>query len=195
MKNEYQTPPEVAEYMASLIPKGSWIILEPTKGNGNLYSAIRRESEKRFPMMQFDITAPEDFFLLDKARGFDCVVMNPPFSTKSAILTNAPVELHGTGMLIGYHILAECMKKAPSIIALMPWFTIIDSDVRLRILKSFGLISVTALPRKTFGYARIQTMILQLQRGYTGPTEFRTFNFKDNIVEKKTKIEKELLNL
>ncbi len=184
--------------MASMIPKGAITILEPTVGNGNLFLAARKELDARFGDRfggNSIVECPGDFFLLNPEKKFDCVIMNPPFSTKSAILTNAPTELHGTGMLIGYYILAECMKRSPSIIALMPWFTIIDSDVRLRIMKSFGLISVTALPRKTFGYARIQTMILQLQRGYTGPTEFKTFNFKDNIVEKKTKIEKELLNL
>lgn len=188
ISNEYQTPPEVAEYMASLIPQGSWSILEPTRGNGNLYQAISKEITGRYKTDQLVLTAPDDFFLLNPSYNFHCVVMNPPFSTKSAILTHAPLELHGTGMLIGYHILSECMNKAPSIIALMPWFTIIDSDVRLRKLRAFGLISVTALPRKTFGYARIQTMILELRRGYSGPTEFKTFNFKENVVEAKAQL-------
>jgi hypothetical protein len=72
------------------------------------------------------------------------------------------------------------MKKSNNVIALMPWFTISDSDVRLRFLKSYGLISLTALPRKTFQYARIQTCILQLQKGYTGETIFKVF---DHITE------------
>ena len=64
-----------------------------------------------------------------------------------------------------------------NIIALMPWFTISDSDVRLRFLKSFGLKSITALPRKTFEYARIQTCVFELQKGWNEDTIFRVYDF------------------
>ncbi|MNL79039.1 hypothetical protein D3C87_2055590 [compost metagenome] len=69
------------------------------------------------------------------------------------------------------------MKKSDNIIALMPWYTISDSDVRMRFLKDFGIKSLTALPRKTFQYARIQTVIIELEKGYTDETIFRTFRF------------------
>jgi len=69
------------------------------------------------------------------------------------------------------------MKKSNNVIALMPWFTISDSDVRLRFLKNYGLKSLTALPRKTFQYARIQTVIIELQKGYDKETIFKTFQF------------------
>lgn len=59
------------------------------------------------------------------------------------------------------------MKKSDCVIALMPWLTIADSDVRFRALKAYdGLKSLTPLPRKTFQYARIQTCIIELERGY-----------------------------
>jgi hypothetical protein len=74
-------------------------------------------------------------------------------------------------------MLNECMKMSDNIIALMPWFTISDSDVRLRFLKSYGIKSLTALPRKTFQYARIQTVIIELQKGYQDETVFKTFHF------------------
>ncbi len=56
---EFQTPPPVAEYMASLIPfetiNGKYIhigglptILEPTPGSGNLTAAVANEINKRF---------------------------------------------------------------------------------------------------------------------------------------------------
>lgn len=106
-------------------------------------------------------------------KRFDCIIMNPPFSSKSANLTNAPANINLEGMRVGYYILDQCMEMSDNIIALMPWFTISDSDVRLRKLKEFGLISVTPLPRKTFAYARIQTVVIQLQHGYTGNTEFK----------------------
>jgi hypothetical protein len=103
--------------------------------------------------------------------------MNPPFSSKSAFMKNAPEDVEVTGMKLGYYILTECMKMSNNIIALMPWYTISDSDVRMRYLKSFGIKSLTALPRKTFQYARIQTVIIELEKGYQEETIFRTYRF------------------
>lgn len=99
--------------------------------------------------------------------------MNPPFSGKYTDMTNAPVGYDQKGMKVGYHILQECMTMSNHIIALMPWFTISDSDVRLRFLKSYGIKSLTALPRKTFQYARIQTCIIELEKDYIGETVFK----------------------
>lgn len=178
--NEFQTPMNVCNYMAGLIPdlskkiKAPMRILEPTPGAGNLVSAI----EERFFIINdinYEITAPKDFFLLPKQR-FDCVIMNPLFSSKSAFMKNAPSELNKSGMRLGYYMLTECMNMSDNIIALMPWFTISDSDVRLRYLKDFGLKSLTALPRKTFQYARIQTVVIELEKGYKQDTQFRVFD-------------------
>lgn len=102
--------------------------------------------------------------------------MNPPFSSKSAYMQNAPANLNKVGMRLGYYILTECMEMSNYVIALMPWFTISDSDVRLRYLKDFGLKSLTALPRKTFQYARIQTVVIELSKGYSRQTEFKVFD-------------------
>lgn len=163
---QFQTPPEVCRYMASLIPAKARTVLEPTCGEGNLLLVLD----------QYNVVAPTDFFLLDKSLWFDCVIMNPPFSGKSAVLQNAP-EKNLSGMRLGYYILETCMTMSNHIIALMPWFTLLDSDVRIRYFKEWGLKSVTALPRKTFNYARIQTCILELHRGYKSATQFHTFNF------------------
>lgn len=168
---EFQTPPEVCRYMASLVPPTAISVLEPTPGVGNLVKAL----------CGFDVSAPADYFLLDKNLTFDAVVMNCPFSSKSANIENMPNSFNGKGMVFGYRILLECMKKSDNIIALMPWFTISDSDVRLRYIKKFGLKSITALPRKTFQYARIQTCILELQKGYQGVTEFKVFDFIEKV--------------
>lgn len=179
MVNDFQTPPEVCLYMASLVPKGARYILEPTPGNGNIVRALKG----------YRVTAPKDFFSMDKKfhNRFDCVVMNPPFSCRSAILDNAP-ELKGSGMKIGYHILTECMKMSDHVIALMPWFTISDSDTRMRMLSRYGIRSITALPRKTFSYARIQTMIIHLEKGYRRPIEFRIFESIQKQKAKQTKL-------
>jgi len=150
------------QYMAAMLPKNVNTVLEPTPGIGNIVSALEG----------YDVTAPTDFFLLDKQR-FDAAVLNPPFSSKYAFMENAPDI---KGMRLGYYILTECMDMADVIIALMPWFTISDSDVRLRFLKNFGLKSLTALPRKTFQYARIQTCVFELRKGWKGETIFKTFD-------------------
>jgi type I restriction-modification system DNA methylase subunit len=119
-----------------------------------------------------------------KESRFDAIVMNPPFSKKYTILDNAPKHLEHSGMRMGYYILTKCMEMSDNIIALMPWFTLSDSDVRLRYLRSFGIKSITALPRKTFEYARIQTCVIELQKGYQGPVEFKIFDFKDQRYER-----------
>lgn len=167
----FQTPPEVCRYMASLIPIGCITILEPTPGTGNLVHALKG----------YQVTAPEDYFLMDKNQRFDCVVMNPPFSSKTANTENIVGNFSAKGMRFGYAMLLDCMKYSDNVIALMPWFTISDSDVRLRWLKKHGLVSVTALPRKTFEYTRIQVCILQLSKGFAGRTEFKVFDFLPKI--------------
>lgn len=163
---DFQTPVPVCRYMVSMVPGGAQTILEPTPGLGNIVSLLDG----------YQVTACKDFFLQPFSR-FDAVVMNPPFSSKSAFMENAPDGFKERGMRLGYYFLTECMKMSDNVIALMPWFTISDSDVRLRYLKEFGIISITALPRKTFQYARIQTCILQLQKGFKGETLFKTFQF------------------
>lgn len=163
-RTEFQTPVPVAKYMVSLIPDGVVSVLEPTPGVGNIVKQLSG----------YQVTAPKDFFQLEKRR-FDCVVMNPPFSTKYAF--NVPEGFEHQGMRLGYYMLIECMKLSDRVIALMPWFTISDSDLRLRTFMEYGLRSITALPRKTFQYARIQTCVLELEKGFTGTSEFKVFNF------------------
>jgi type I restriction-modification system DNA methylase subunit len=162
--NDFQTPQNVCEYMVSLIPAGVKTVLEPTPGLGNLVTALK----------DYEVTAPIDYWLLDKTQRFDAIIGNLPFSSKT--FTNCPPEYEGKGMIVAYKQMNVLMEMSDNIILLMPWFTISDSDVRLRTLKRYGLISVTALPRKTFQYARIQTCVLQLQKGYSGASEFKVFD-------------------
>lgn len=180
--NRYQTPLHIASYMASLVRGGSFIF-EPTPGNGNLVRVLRVNGNTvGYPTDNyFDM---REMFL--ESDIYDCVVMNAPFSSKSADLTNAPQKyLDAKGMMFGYVMLTEMMLKVDKVIALVPWFTISDSDVRLRRLKRYGLKSVTLLPRKTFDYARIQTVVLDLEKGYKGETKFLVYDtLKDEFKPK-----------
>lgn len=166
----FQTPLDVCQYMASMVPDGAVTILEPSPGLGNIVSKLSG----------YQVKAADDFFLLDPNERYDAIVMNPPFSSKSAFMDNAPAGYEHRGMKLGYYFLTECMNRSDNVIALMPWFTISDSDVRLRMIKRFGLKSITALPRKTFQYARIQTCVLNMQKGYKGETEFIVYDTKED---------------
>lgn len=157
--------------MIDMVPPQAETFFEPTPGLGNIVRSLEKNGHT-------DISTADDFFLFDKTERFDCIVMNPPFTSKSAFMDNAPEGAETRGMKLGYNILTECMKMSDNVIALMPWFTISDSDVRMRYLKSFGIKSITPLPRKTFQYARIQTVILELQKGYKGSTTFHTDHFQ-----------------
>ena len=168
--SNFQTPVPICNYMVSMVPENAVTILEPTPGIGNIVNALISKN-------RYQVITADDFFLLDKSKRYDCIVMNPPFSSKSAFMGNAPVDAEITGMKLGYYILKECMKMSNNIIALMPWYTISDSDVRMRYLRDFGMKSLTPLPRKTFQYARIQTVVIELEKGYQGSTKFYAHQF------------------
>lgn len=167
--DKYQTPLDVAEFMVSLLPQSAKHILEPTPGLGNIVNVLNKKG--------FKVTAPKDYFLLNSTLTFDGIVLNPPFSSKSLDDTNAPQKYINSGMKCGYNILFECLEKSDYIIALMPWYTISDSDVRMRQIIDFGLKSITVLPRKTFNYARIQTCVIELVKGYKSQTTFNSYEY------------------
>ena len=93
-----------------------------------------------------NVYVPEDFDLIEPSDKFDWIVMNPPFSP----------------MKQGYEILYRCMDLTNNIIALMPYLTIINGEKR------------THLPRSTFKGSRVQTCILEMERGYNEATIFKT---------------------
>ncbi len=152
LSDQFQTPPIVANYMASFLPNNCGTILEPTPGIGNLIEAAKDKG---------NIFAPQFFEDIKKGSRFDYAIMNPPFSP----------------MKEGYRYLSEVMLMSDHIIALLPWFIIINSERRLNAIKSFGLVSVTHLPRKTFPGCRIQCCILQMKKGYKEDTLFKNFNW------------------
>lgn len=157
---QFQTLPVVANYMAAMMPAKCGFFLEPTPGLGNLVAAVAGKGY---------IHAPNRFEDIPAGSRFDWAIMNPPF----------------TPMEEGYRFLSEVMLMSDNIIALLPWFVLINSNRRLDAIKSFGLISVTHLPRKAFPGSRIQCCILELRKGYSGFTEFKTFDWTNERKQKK----------
>ena len=141
---DFQTPEWVCEIMVKMLPNVKNLVLEPTKGEGNLVKTLR--SYGHF------IYAPDDVWNMNELMEFDAVVMNPPF----------------TPMDLGYKILYKMMTKADIVIALMPWLTIINSEKRTKDILDFGLKSITHLPRNVFKGSRVQTCILNMEKGYVG---------------------------
>ena len=158
--HHFQTPPIIAEYMASLISGvGPYRIIEPHPGDGNLVAAARKLSKHN------DVYAPKRFENIPFGKRFDWAIMNPPF----------------TPMAVGYQYLKDVMQITDNIIALMPWLTLINSDRRTKELIDWGLVSVTHLPRKSFPGARVQCCVMHLNRLYGSEqkeaTIFKYFNW------------------
>jgi len=150
---DFQTLPEICDYMASFVSGENQTILEPTPGEGNLVSALKKRG---------NVVSPADFFSLPCGR-YDWIVANPPF----------------TPMKVGYQILDRCLGMSDNLIFLMPWLVLINGERRTRRLREFGLVSVTHLPRKAFSGARVQTCILELRRWWMGTTALKFYGLTD----------------
>jgi len=141
--------------MVSLLPNKVRWVLEPTPGEGNLVAALMDHG--------FAVFAPSKF---EDARGrYDAICMNPPFSP----------------MKRGYDILYQCMEMSNSIIALMPWLALINSQKRTARIIEWGLVSVTHLPRSVFPGARVQCCILEMHKGYKGEIRFHFYPSQTTI--------------
>ncbi len=163
--DDFQTPENVCRYMASLIPElgNMAVLLEPTRGKGNLLEAMHNEMMLRDKM--YKVIAPHDFYKWNKSQKedkIDCVVSNPPF----------------TPMKKGYDILYSCMEMTNNIIILMPYLTIINGEKRTRDIINYGLKSITHLPRSIFKGSMVQTCILEMQRGYKFHTIFKILPYE-----------------
>lgn len=144
-EEKYQTPNPVIDYMISLLPVGIEKVLEPTPGEGRIVSKLRDAG--------YTVTETPHFEHLHPQARFDAVVMNPPFFKG-----------------IENKMLLQCMEMAPVVIALVPWYTVINSEPRTRKIREYGLESITHLPRRIFSGIRVQTCILKLVRGTSVPT-------------------------
>lgn len=146
--DNFQTPDYICKYMSSFLPDKAGSILEPTPGKGNLIKYLQKKG---------NVIYSNDFWNMEHIY-YDWIVMNPPF----------------TPMKKGYDILYKCMEMSNNIIALMPYLTIINGEKRTNDIMSFGLKSITHLPRSVFKGSRVQTCILEMEKDYKGDTIFKT---------------------
>jgi len=171
-ESEFQTPPAVADYMASLLPyQQRQLVLEPTPGEGNLVRALQKTG--------CAVTAENNFFDLLKIKYpikmetpvFDAVVMNPPWSWE--LVQNVPdwLTTADKNLSCAQFFLQNCLDFAPVVIALLPWNSLLDSPKSTKIIKHYGLVSVTGLGRNVFKRVPVRTGVYNLQRGYQGKTE------------------------
>ena len=72
--NNFQTPIEICEFMASFLPENPGSILEPTPGQGNLLKVLSKYGSVTIPK--------DDFFKMEKSN-YDWIIMNPPFTPMS----------------------------------------------------------------------------------------------------------------
>lgn len=154
--SDFQTPPDVCEFMMSLIPPPVFFdgfVLEPTKGEGNIVRALEARG--------YGVVAPDDFFNSEavKEHHFRVTVMNPPFSP----------------MKLGYKILDRVMEISDYIVAIMPWLAIINGQKRTDKIMGYGLKQIIHLPRSVFPGARVQTCILVMVRGWKEQTTFSVY--------------------
>jgi len=162
--NDFQTPDWVCQLMVDMlenfVPPGrqasevEWDILEPTPGRGNLVKILK----ERFP--RSNITATHDFWALPNGY-YDAIIANPPFTPMPDL----------------YKMLYRFRELSWSIIALMPWLTLINSDKRTNWLLKSGLNEVVHLPRSVFTACRIQPCIMKLSPG-AWPNNLNNIKFR-----------------
>lgn len=145
-KMDFQTKPWVCKEMVGMLGSRVETVLEPTPGKGNL--------AKELEDYGVSVVAPDDFWNIPSNSYFGAVVMNPPFSP----------------MKVGYEILYAVMEMSDIVIALMPWLTLINSQKRADDIFGWGLKSIMHLPRNAFPGSRVQTCILNMEKGYSGET-------------------------
>lgn len=161
----FQTPPVVCDHMAKMakdcnvIGINSYLtVLEPTPGKGNLVGALNDHGFVVYGPGSLDFwVSPVNVY----SSKYDFVVMNPPFF---------PIKEMERFIL-------RAQELSNNVIMLIPYIYIINSERRLNQLKSFGMVSITNLPRKTFPKSRVQTCIVHLKKNHSGDTLFKTFEF------------------
>lgn len=79
-RDQCQSPPYALLPILNYLPK-EWIVWEPAAGEGLMAAGLRRLCGNQ--VVQTDITRGVDFFETNITKlGVDCIITNPPFSTK-----------------------------------------------------------------------------------------------------------------
>lgn len=121
-KNDnYQTPPELAEYLVSLLPiRDGDRCLEPCAGTGAFTRALRQRSSHvdAVDIEPYPDTVQCDFFKYGGAPGqgpYDWIVTNPPYSLAQPFVEHAHELVSQTGTIAMLLRLAflESAKRVP----------------------------------------------------------------------------------
>lgn len=121
-----------------------------------------------------EITYSQFQSLMDEMGFKEIVVPGVYERIWSFVIVNTPYEIRVFSSINVSTDVSNCMEMSDNIIALMPYLCIINGEKRTQDIMDYGLKSITHLPRSTFKGSRVQTCILEMQRGYKGQTIFKT---------------------
>jgi hypothetical protein len=203
----YETPPEVAKWMATFVSPRAQSILEPAAGNGALLKAIvpRLRSpvgrivavdlDNRALNLCRDIAGPPgwlaethnaDFLSLPLTGGFDCAIMNPPFASrreKWVTISYGGAE-HVCGVEAAFILrILELLRNGGRMIGLFPAGIIKGNScewLRDTLAQNGTIKIVHELPERTFRTADVKTFIVVFdKRKSRGPLRLLNHSLTD----------------
>jgi hypothetical protein len=128
--DDYQTPPEALEPLYPFLDK-SLTIWEPACGRGNLVKALHTHGYKTICSDIKEFSIPDfqlnDFLTSEIATHWDCIVTNPPYSTKDLFLK-------------------RCYYLRKPFALLMP-LTTLEGKERQRLMRFYG-IEIILFPKR-----------------------------------------------
>jgi hypothetical protein len=95
--------------------------------------------------------------------------MNPPFGKVGG----------GTLQRSEWEITKALMTRPVPIVALVPWFMLVNSSNRFRMLTEYGMDLVVNMPRNIFPRVRVQTCVVRLIPGAKPPAVL--WHYEDRV--------------
>jgi hypothetical protein len=131
-------------------------VLEPTPGEGAMLSHLK----VKFALWDGIVykAAKGDFFDMPVQK-VDVAFVNPPFTPTKYMM----------------EIMGRVFSFEPKVVvAVMPWLALVNSTRRMQNFIDKGMSKVIALPRRAFSGGRVQTCIVVIREGHTGPVVLET---------------------
>jgi hypothetical protein len=183
----YDTPADVADWMASFVPTSTRSVLEPSAGNGALLKALSGKLKAptgRILAVDVDGVAASrcrdvvsttgwvtevlncDYLSLEISEKFDCALMNPPFCSRRGMWVSTMFggKQYTCGIEAAFVLKAiECLNDGGRMIGLLPACIVNGAAYQWlrRKLTTIGSIDVVhELPQKTFRSADVKAFIM-----------------------------------